>query len=85
MFGTDPRDLAQVLGAMEQEARVRSNFSQTEAKEKFREYLGNDARFNGFDHGRLIDRVMEARSCGRTLDLEDPYLQLNGQKRPLDW
>ncbi len=85
MFGSDPRDLAQCLGAMEKEARVQTNFNQVEAREKFREYLGHDARFAGFDHGRLIDRVMEARSCGRSLDLDDPYLRQGGHKRPLSF
>jgi hypothetical protein len=79
------KDLARTLGEMENTARVRSNFNQVEAKEKFQEYLSRDARFNGFDHDRLIGRVMEAVGNGRTLDLEDPYLQLGGQKRPLDW
>lgn len=85
MFGNDPKELAQILGLMENEARVRSNFNQIEAKEKFKEFLSHDGRFTGYDHGRLIDRVMEARSCGRTLELSDPYLQKNGQKRPLSW
>ena len=85
MFDTDPKDLARTLGEMEHTARVRSNFSETEAKQRFQEYLSRDARFSGFDHGRLVDRVREAVGCGRSLDLDDPFLQVNGQKRPLDW
>jgi hypothetical protein len=85
MFGTDPRDLARTLGEMDRYAREKSNFSKPEAKEKMREYLSRDARFNGFDYDRLIDRVMESRSCGRVLDLDDPWLKIGGQKRPLSW
>ncbi len=83
MFGTDPKDLARTLGEMENTARVRSNFNQIEAKEKFREFLANDKRFGGFDTDRLINRVSECRSIGAVLDLDDPYLQKNGEKRPL--
>jgi hypothetical protein len=84
MFSDDPRDLARTLGEMEKEARVSSNFNQLDAKEKMREFLSHDRRFAEFDHGRLIERVMESRSCGRTLDLDDPFLR-GGQKRPLSF
>ena len=85
MFETDPKSLAQTLGAMEKESREVCNFDQIAAKTKFEEYLRRDVRFSGYDHSRLVERVMEARSCGRTLDLDDPFLQQNGQKRPLSW
>jgi hypothetical protein len=75
MFGNDPKDLARTLGAMEREAREACNFDQIAAKGKFREYLSRDYRFTEFDHDRLVSRVMEARSCGRTLDLDDPLPQ----------
>jgi hypothetical protein len=85
MFDSTDRDLALTLGEMERTARVRSNFDQNEARQRFREYLAHDSRFSSFDHGRLIDRVMEARSNSRTLDLNDPYLHAGGEKRPLDF
>jgi hypothetical protein len=85
MFSDDPRDLAPTLGEMEKEARVSSDFNQLDAKEKMREFLSRDTRFARFDHPRLIERVMEARSCGRTLDLDDPFLQRGGTKRPLSF
>ncbi|MGA8697162.1 MAG: hypothetical protein WB689_25655 [Xanthobacteraceae bacterium] len=85
VFGDDPRDLAKTLGEMERTARERCNFNQVEARQRFAEYLSHDARFREYDPGRLIERVMEARSCGRTLDLDDPYLQRGGQKRPLSF
>ena len=84
MFGTDPKDLARTLGEMENTARVRSNFNQTDAKEKFREFLANDKRFTEYDPDRLIDRVMRCRSNGAVLDLEAPELRRGGEPRPLD-
>ena len=84
MFGNDPRDLARTLSEMEKYAREKSHFDQIEAKGKFREYLAQDSRFSAFDYDRLIERVMEARSCGRTLDLDDPFLR-GKEKRPLSW
>jgi hypothetical protein len=85
MFGTDPRELALTLGAMEKEARERCNFNQTESRQRFREYLSHDRRFAEFDPDRLVERVMEAKSCGRTLDLDDPFLRRGGTKRPLSF
>jgi hypothetical protein len=61
------------------------NFDQNEARQKFHEYLKRDLRFAEFDHDRLITRVKEALSNGRTLDLADPFLRPNGEKRPIDW
>jgi hypothetical protein len=85
MFGDDPRELALTPGAMEKEARERCNFNQTESRQRFREYLSHDRRFAEFDPDRLVERVMEARSNGRTLDLADPFLQRGGSKRPLSF
>jgi hypothetical protein len=85
VFSDDPRDLARTLGAMEKEARERCNFDQIEARQRFAEYLSHDARFRDYDPNRLIERVMEARSCGRSLDLDDPFLQRGGSKRPLSF
>ena len=62
MFGTDPKSLAQTLGAMEKESREACNFDQVAAKEVFQEYLRRDIRFAPFDPGKLVERVMEARS-----------------------
>jgi hypothetical protein len=85
MFGTDPKSLAQTLGAMERESREACNFDQTAAKSVFQEYLRRDIRFAPFDPERLVDRVKEAMSNGRTLDLDDPWLRPGGSKRPLDF
>ena len=85
MFGTDPKSLAQTLGAMEKESREACNFDQIAAKSVFEEYLRRDIRFAPYDPSRLVERVMEARSCGRVLDLDDPWLRPGGSKRPLDW
>jgi hypothetical protein len=84
MFGRDARELALTLGAMEKEARERCNWDQTESRRRFAEYLSHDARFQDYDPHRLVERVMEARSCGRSLDLDDPWLR-GGGKRPLSF
>ena len=65
-------------------AKQRSNFDQNEAKRQMVEWLGQDRRFDNFDHGRLVDRVRLCTSNGAQLDLTDPQLQKGGQPRPLD-
>jgi hypothetical protein len=85
MYSNTPRDLALTLGDMQRAALERSQYDQTAAKGMFREYLQHDRRFDQYDADRLIDRVQEARSCGRTLDLDDPYLMRGGSKRPLSF
>jgi hypothetical protein len=85
MYGNTPRDLALSLGDMQRAALERSQYDQNAAKGVFREYLERDRRFDQYDADRLIDRVQEARSCGRTLDLDDPFLQRGGSKRPLSF
>jgi len=84
MFGTTPYDLASTLSQMEKTARERSHFGQIAAKQLFKEYLAQDSRFSEFHPEALNNRVMEARSNGRTLDLDDPVLRGN-EKRPLSW
>jgi hypothetical protein len=84
MFGSEPRDLAATLSEMERVSRAKSNFDQIEQKQRFREYLSHDTRFNGFDHNRLIERVRLCKYNGATLDLDDPFLR-GGEKRPLDF
>lgn len=83
MFSKDERDLCATLNQMHKIAIERAHLNQIEAKNIMREYVGRDRRFDAFDADRLIERVHEARSCGRTMDLlDDPYLQRGGQKRP---
>ncbi len=79
----DPRDLAATLTQMHKVALERSRWDQNEAKTKFREFLGNDLRFADYDPDRLISRVMECRSNGAVLDLDDPRLK-GGEPRPLE-
>ena len=84
MFGRTQNDLAKTLSEMEYQARQTTNFNQPEAAQKMREWLANDRRFDGYDPGRLIDRVRDAKYRGATLDLDDPQLQKGGEPRPLD-
>jgi hypothetical protein len=83
MFDRDNKDLAATLSWMEAQARERSNFNLVEAKDRMRQWVQNDRRFDSFDHTKLIDRVNQAKRYGAHLDLTDPDLQKGGQKRPL--
>jgi hypothetical protein len=83
MFGKDQRDLAVTLTRMADLAREKSNFNQTEAKEKMREWLQTDRRFDSFDPTALIERVHLCRYNGAVLDLDDPQLR-GGEPRPGD-
>jgi hypothetical protein len=68
---------------MERQARIRTNFSQPEAREKMTEWLSQDRRFDGFDKHRLVQRVQECRASGAVLDIDDPRLK-GLPPRPLD-
>jgi hypothetical protein len=85
MYSNDPRDLARSLSEMDRIARDRCWGNQVEACGVVRQYIQQDRRFDAFDADRLAERVAEARYNGRTLDLDDPYLMRNGQKRPLSF
>ena len=69
MYGKDQRDLAVTLTRMEDFARERTNFNQVEAKEKMREWLQTDRRFDSFDPQRLTERVHLCRYNGAVLEL----------------
>ncbi len=86
MFGSDERDMRRTLSEMHRAAIERTHFDQTAAKEILRGYIGADRRFDEYDPDRLIERIQEAKSNGRTMDLfDDPYLRRGGEKRPLSW
>jgi hypothetical protein len=85
MYGNDERDLCASLSEMHRVAIQKANYNQVEAKEILKSYVGLDRRFDQFDPDRLAERIQECRSCGRTADLDDPYLRRNGSKRPLSW
>ena len=84
MFEKDERDLCVTLSEMERQARIKTNFSQSEAKEKLAEWISQDRRFDAFDKARLVQRVAECRQSCAVLDLDDPYLAKGGQRRPGD-
>jgi hypothetical protein len=84
MFGNDPRDLARTLSEMEGQARQKTNFNQIEAKQKMKEWLAQDRRFDHYDATRLIERVQLSKYNGAVLELDDPQLLKGGQPRPLD-
>jgi hypothetical protein len=84
MFSKAEHDLRSTLGEMNSWARQRSNFDQGEAKRQMVEWLGQDRRFDAFDHDRLVERVRLCTSNGAQLDLTDPQLRKWGEPRPLD-
>ena len=83
MFGDGDMDKKAALATMARLSIERCNFNQIEAKEKFKEYLQSDRRFDQFDKDALASRVMLCRSNGAVLDLDDPQLK-GGERRPLD-
>lgn len=83
MFDNTERDMAQTLTQMQRLALERSHWDQNEAKERFKNFLSVDRRFDAFDKDALIDRVNECRSNGAVLDLDDPRLR-GGEARPLE-
>jgi hypothetical protein len=82
MFGPDDRDKLEALSAMARVSVDKSFGNKIEAAQKMREWLSYDRRFEGYDLGRLTDRVMLCRSNGARLDLSDPEL-MGGAPRPL--
>jgi hypothetical protein len=65
-------------------AREKTNFNQSEAKERMRSWLQDDRRFDPYDPARLIERVNQCRYNGAVLDLSDPQLLKGGELRRLD-
>jgi hypothetical protein len=84
MYSNDPRDLARSLSEMDRIARDQCLGNQVEARGVVRQYIQNDRRFDAYDANRLAERITEAKSCGRSLDLDDPWLR-GGFKRPLSF
>lgn len=85
MFGSAEKSLCATLSQMHKTALDTANANQIEAAALMQSYLKADRRFDAFDPARLVERVSEVRSCGRVMDLHDPYLRRNGQHRPNEW
>ncbi len=83
MHSNDDRDKLATLASMAHVALDRSLANQIEAKQRFKEWLSYDKRFDGSDKNALVDRVMLCRSNGAKLELDDPTLR-GREKRPLD-
>lgn len=83
MFDKNPNDLARTLTEMDRIARDRCNANQVESKEKLKEFIRADRRFDQYDKDALAARVMLCRSNGAVLDLDDPRLR-GQERRPLD-
>jgi hypothetical protein len=83
MFGDGERDKSQTMGQMISEAMQKCNANRVEAKAKVMEMVKRDRRFDGYDHDRLLDKVMEKSQYGGYMDWDDPGLKRGGQPRPL--
>ena len=64
MFDDNSKDLTATLAEMHRVARIKSNFSETDAKEKMRKWIKQDSRFDEFDAAKLADRVNECIQSG---------------------
>ena len=85
LFGTDPDSLRNSLGRMVQEAYNRSNCSLSDTYRTVRSWVDLDKRFDAYDRDRVVKALEEFGKSGKFLDLEnDPYLRVNGVKRPLE-
>jgi hypothetical protein len=75
VFSNDEKDKMETLSAMARLSVDRCWGNKVEAKERFKEWLGHDNRFAGYDHDKLAERTMLCRSNGAALDLTDPTLR----------
>jgi hypothetical protein len=75
MWDRDQKDLAATLSRMEMESRQRCNFNQIEARQKMREWISQDRRFDSLDPERVAERVAHCRSAGAVFDIDDPSLR----------
>ena len=84
MFDDSARDMTAWLAEAERQARIKSNFSQSDAGKKLSRWIEQDSRFDEYDSARLAERVVDCIGHGAVLDLSDPYLTKGGQRRPGD-
>lgn len=82
MFGDDERDRVAALAEMERLSRTRTNFDQVAAREVFKQYLGQDRRFDEYNKDALVRRVQECKAQGAVLDLTDPVLRGQAPRPP---
>jgi len=52
------------------------------ARERLVEWAKRDRRFDGLDHAKLADKVMDCSQHGKKMDWGDPELRVGGQPRP---
>jgi hypothetical protein len=83
MYGPDEKDMLAALGSMARTSVDRCWGNKIEARERMKQWLSYDRRFEGYDPDRLVDRVMLARSNAAIVELDDPELIRGGSPRPL--
>jgi hypothetical protein len=52
-YENTPRDMTMALSQMERVSRERTNFDLVAAKDRLREFISQDRRFDSYDHDRL--------------------------------
>jgi hypothetical protein len=84
MYDPNEKDMLAALGSMARTSVDRCWGNKVEARERMKEWLTYDRRFENFDHDKLVDRVMLSRSNGAVVELfDDPELLKGGSPRPL--
>jgi hypothetical protein len=83
MYDPNEKDMLAALGSMARTSVDRCWGNKVEARERMKEWLTYDRRFENFDHDKLVDRVT-LRSNGAVVELfDDPELLKGGSPRPL--
>jgi len=84
MYDPNEKDMLAALGSMARTSVDRCWGNKVEARQKMKEWLAYDRRFERYDPDKLVDRVMLSRSNGAVVELFDgPELVKGGSPRPL--
>ncbi len=70
MFSKSDRDKKITLGEMRRNALNLNNGDQIAAERTMVDFVRQDARFNGLDPAKLVEKVRQCWSNGAQLDLE---------------
>lgn len=78
MFTNKKEDLTQTLGLMINKSMEECRFNQSAAVEKVAQWVSQDRRFDNYDPGYVAREAFDARSHGRSLQLDKPYQTNSG-------
>jgi hypothetical protein len=82
MYDPNEKDMLSALGSMAKRSVDVCWGNKVEARERMKQWVGLDRRFDSFDADKLVDRVMLARSNGAVVELDSPELLKGGSPRP---